>query len=141
MSLLLLVAHVGAAILFLGPTTLATSAFARYAAPETREVAEALHHVTRSYGMAMLVIPAIGVALAAQRGLLTQGWLLASSVLFVLALYLLGALIVPAQARALDALSGKQVVPGSLRRRLHLGAGLFALCWVVILALMIGKPF
>jgi hypothetical protein len=140
-SLLFLVAHIGAAILFIGPTTLASSVFARYATPETRQVAEALHHVTRSYGMATLVIPAIGVALAAQRAHFTQGWLLTSSALFILALGLLGAVIVPAQSRALDALDRGTPPPAAVRRQLHLGAGLFALTWVVILALMVAKPF
>jgi hypothetical protein len=61
MITLLLVVHVAAAILFIGPATLATSVFARYAAPSTRDVALAMHSVSRTYGTASLVVAAAGV--------------------------------------------------------------------------------
>lgn len=141
MTLLLLVVHIGAAILFIGPTTLATSAFARYAAPSTRDVAAALHHVSRSYGTASLVVPAAGFALAAQRNVVTQGWLLLSAALFVVALGLLGGVVIPAQSRALDSLEQGSDVPGAVRTRLRAGAGLYATTWVAILILMVVKPF
>ena len=140
MSLLLLIVHIGAAILFVGPTTFATSAFARYAGPDTRDVAAALHHVSRSYGAASLVVPAAGFALAAQRNLLTQGWLLSSAVLFAVALALLGGVVIPAQSRALDCLEQGAGVPPALRTRLRAGAGLYATVWTAILILMIVKP-
>jgi uncharacterized membrane protein len=140
-SLLLLVVHIGAAILFIGSATLATSAFARYAAPDTRDVASALHHFSRSYGTASLVVPAAGFALATQRNLLTEGWLLLSAALFVVALALLGGVVIPAQSRALDSLEQGSDVPSGLRTRLRVGAGLFATTWVVILILMVVKPF
>jgi predicted integral membrane protein DUF2269 len=139
--LFLLVAHIGAAILFVGPATFASSAFARFASPSTREVAESLHAVTRSYGTATLIVPAVGIALAAQRALFTQGWLMAATGIFVVALGLLLGLVVPAQERALDVLQAGANIPASLRLRLRLGAGFFALCWVVVLALMVMKPF
>jgi hypothetical protein len=139
--LFLLVAHIAAAIVFIGPATFASSAFARFARPGSREVAEALHSVTRTYGNAALIVPAVGVALAAQRGLFTQGWLLAATGLFVVAGGLLFGLVVPAQERALDALRDGADISASLKMRLRLGAGFFALCWLIILALMVMKPF
>ena len=141
MSLLLLVVHIGAAILFIGPATLATSAFARYAALDTQDVAAALHHFSRSYGTASLVVPAAGFALAAQRNLLTQGWLLTSAALFAVALALLGGVVIPAQSQALDNLEQGADVPSGVRARLRAGAGLYATAWVAILILMIVKPF
>ena len=141
MNLFLLVAHIGAAILFIGPATFASSAFARFASLSTREVAESLHSVTRSYGAATLIVPAVGVALAAQRALFTQGWLMAATAIFAVALGLLLGLVVPAQERALDTLRGGANIPAPLRLRLRLSAGFFALCWVVVLALMVMKPF
>lgn len=141
MYLFLLVAHIGAAILFIGPATFASSAFARFATPGTREVAEALHSVTRTYGNAALIVPAVGVAMAAQRGLFSQGWLIAATGLFVVAGGLLFGIVVPAQERALDTLQGGANISASLRLRLRLSAGVFALCWVVVLALMVMKPF
>lgn len=141
MYLFLLVAHIAAAIVFIGPATFASSAFARFAAPGRREVAEMLHSVTRTYGNAALIVPAVGVALAAQRGLFSQGWLIAATGLFVVAGGFLFGVVVPAQALALDTLRAGLDIPDSLRLRLRLGAGLFALCWVVVLALMVMKPF
>lgn len=141
LTLFLLVAHIGAAIVFIGPATFSSSAFARFAAPGTREVAMALHSATRTYGRATLIVPAVGIALAAQRGLFTQGWLIAATGIFVVALALLDGVVVPAQARALDGLRDGADIPASLKMRLRLGAGLFALCWVVVLALMVMKPF
>jgi hypothetical protein len=141
MTLFLLVAHIAAAIVFIGPATFASSAFARFAKPGTREVAEALHAVTRAYGMATLVVPAVGIALAAQRALFSQGWLIAATGLFIVALALLLGVVVPAQERALDVLRTGAEIPASLKMRLRLGAGFFALCWLIVLALMVTKPF
>ena len=140
-DLILLIAHIGAAIVFIGPATFASSAFARLAAPGTRETAELLHSVTRAYGTATLIVPAVGLALAAQRSLLSQGWLMAAAGLFVAALALLFGIVVPAQKRALDVLQTGAEIPAPLKMRLRLGAGFFALCWLIVLALMVTKPF
>ncbi len=141
MHLILLVAHIGAAIVFIGPATFASSAFARFARTGTHEVAAALHSVTRAYGAATLTVPAVGLALAAQRALFDQGWLMVAVGLFAVALVLLLGIVVPAQERALDVLRTGTEIPPSLRLRLRLGAGLFALCWLIVLALMVMKPF
>ena len=141
MTLFLLVAHIGAAILFIGPATFASSAFTRFATPRTREVAESLYSVTRTYGAATVVVAGVGIALAAQRALFSQGWLIAATGLFIVALGLLLGIVVPAQERALEILQAGADIPASLKMRLRLGAGLFALSWVVILALMVMKPF
>jgi len=139
--LFLLIAHIGAAIVFIGPATFASSAFTRYAAPGTHEVAGALHTATRTYSRATLAVPVVGIALAALRGLFTQGWLLAALAMFVVAMALLDGVVVPAQARALDVLRTGADIPAPLKTRLRLGAGFFALSWLVILILMVTKPF
>ena len=141
MTLVLLVVHIGAAIVFIGPTTFASSAFARFAKPGSRQVAAALHAITRSYGTASLIVPAAGLMLAAQRGYLGQSWLLASIALFALALGLLFGVALPAQAHSLTILQTEQAIPAQLLLRLRLGAGFFALAWLAVLVLMVLKPF
>lgn len=141
MYLFLLIAHIGAAIVFIGPATFASSAFARFARPGTREVAVALHSVTRAYGVATLIVPAVGIALAAQRALLSEGWLLAATGLFGVALALLLGVVVPAQEHALGDLRAGTDISAPLRLRLRLGAGLYALGWLTVLVLMVTKPF
>ena len=58
MHAFLLVAHIGAAILFIGPATLATSLFPRSARAGEREVARLLNRVSRVYGVCSLAVPA-----------------------------------------------------------------------------------
>jgi hypothetical protein len=140
-TLFLLVAHILAAIVFIGPATFASSAFARFAKPGSYEVAGALHSATRSYGTASVIVGAVGLALAAQRALFSAGWLMAAVALFIVALGLLLGIAVPAQERALDILQTGAEIPTSLKTRLRLGAGLFSLCWLIVLVLMVTKPF
>lgn len=140
-TLFLLVAHIAAAIIFIGPATFASSAFARFARPGTREIAAALHSATRAYGTASVIVGGVGLALAAQRALFSQGWLMAAVALFTVALGLLLGIAVPAQERALDILQAGAEIPPSLKLRLRLGAGFFALCWLIVLVLMVMKPF
>lgn len=141
MITLLLAVHIGAAILFIGPATLATSLFARYAASATHDVAQAMHSISRRYGTASAVVGIAGFALAAQLKLLGQGWLLLAIVLFVAALIILGGIVIPAQSRALDAIETGAEVPEQLRTALRAASGLYAVTWVVILVLMVAKPF
>ena len=141
MYLFLLVAHIAAAVVFIGPATFASSAFARFARPSTREVAGALHSATRAYGTASVIVGAVGLALAGQRALFSQGWLMAAIGLFVVALALLLGVVVPAQERALAILQTGAAISTSLKTRLRLGAGFFALCWLIVLVLMVTKPF
>ncbi|CAA9563841.1 MAG: hypothetical protein AVDCRST_MAG73-3973 [uncultured Thermomicrobiales bacterium] len=54
---IVLVAHIVAAVLFLGPVTVATSLFPRYARRGEWSVARALHRISRGYGLATLAIP------------------------------------------------------------------------------------
>jgi hypothetical protein len=140
-TLFLLVAHIGAAIVFIGPATFASSAFARFARPITREVASALHATTRAYVPASVVVGAVGIVLAALRALFSQGWLVTAVGLFIVALGVLLGIAVPAQEHTLDILQSGVEIPASLKLRLRLGAGFFALCWLIVLALMVTKPF
>lgn len=135
-----LVAHVAAATDFLGPATVAVSLFPRYLLlaiddPAELGAARAFHRITRAYGTTSLVVPVLGLALAAQGGYLDELWVGASIGLFaVLAVLVLG-VVVPGQRRLLD--GGDDGVGVA---RLRTVSGLAPLAWLAILVLMIATP-
>jgi hypothetical protein len=140
---LLLIAHVFAAVLFLGPSTVATSAFPRYADPEGYPVAVALHRISRGYGTGSIAVALIGIVMAIQQGRFGELWVDISLTLFVLATALLLAVVVPAEAAVLRRLDGEGQGPPDVRSlvmRIRAGAGTYALVWAAILVLMITKP-
>lgn len=137
---LLLFLHVAGAVLFLGPTTMATSRFARHAT--RRELAEAVaaRRTSRAYGTASIVVPAVGFVLAGRIQAFDETWVRLSIVLFVAGALLLGAVHLPAQRAALDRLGRGEPAGGAVVGRLRASAGLYALSWVAIVWLMVAKP-
>ena len=137
---LLLFLHVAGAVLFLGPTTMATSRFARHATHS--ELAEAVdaRRTSRAYGTASVVIPALGITLAARNQSFDQTWVQLAIVLFVAGAVVLGAVHLPAQRTALDRLECGEPVTAAVVGRLRASAGLYALSWVAIVWLMVAKP-
>ena len=130
MGKLLLSAHVLAAIIFIGPVTVAVSLFPRYARQaltevprrlgaahpsavsggegpagvgrsESGPVARQLHRISRVYSVLGLAVPVLGIALAIQMDVLGDVWLLVSIVLTLAAAVLLAAIVLPAQHRAM----------------------------------------
>lgn len=162
MKVLLLSVHVVAAIVLVGPITVAASLFPRYArfgaaadpatAAAGRAVAEAMHRISRGYAVPALAVPVFGIGVAAALGVLGEMWVLVSMALTVAAGALLAAGIVPAQRHILDAVataatdehpSGSTVVGNRVleqSRRLAMTTGGFALVWVVVVVLMILRP-
>jgi hypothetical protein len=168
-SKLLLSAHVLAAIVFIGPVTVAVSLFPRYAAQALVEasrrlvgagppamsdgksaepVTRLLHRISRVYSVLGLAVPVLGLALAIRMRVLGDVWLLASIVLTVMAAVLLAAVVLPAQHRATALLDGE---PGdgtasaverwlSGAKRLSMSSGVFALLWAVVVVLMVVRP-
>jgi hypothetical protein len=140
----LLIAHVFAAVLFIGPSTVATSAFPRYADADGYAVAVALHRISRVYGFGSIAVAAFGLVMAIDQSLFGELWVDISLTLFIVATVVLLALVVPAEAgilRILDPAGARAT--GSVRplvMRVRAGAGIYAVTWLVILALMITKP-
>lgn len=145
MNSTLLVLHVVGSIVLVGPITLATSLFPKYAAvgPQppgnavspTNAIAVLLHRVTRVYGALGLLVPALGFALAARMEILNDAWIIASMILTAVAAALLALVITPLQRDSFDeALTAHRVF------RLRLASGLFALLWAIVVALMILRP-
>lgn len=136
---ILLFLHIGSAILFLGPATVATSLFPRYAQLGDAAVGRVLHRVSDLYGWLSLLVAVFGIVLAARYDLFDQPWVSVSFVLLVVAIVLLAAVILPGQRRALrmmEAGPADRAVIGRLRA----ASGGFALAWLIILFLMVAKP-
>jgi hypothetical protein len=134
----LLAVHVLAAIVFIGPVTVAASLFPRYARQGEVGVARMLHRISRVYAVLGLAVPVFGIATAAQMGVLGDAWLLVSIALTLAAALLLAVEVLPGQARVMAALTG-DAAP-AVPPRPGMATGLFALIWAVVVVLMIVRP-
>ncbi|MEE1735218.1 hypothetical protein [Streptomyces sp. BE147] len=164
MTKLLLSLHVLAAILAIGPITVAASMFPRYAKPpadgegpgeQDSGTAAFLHKICRGYTAVGIAVPVFGVATGAQLGVLTDAWLLASIVLTAVAAALLLMVVLPGQRRLL-AQHTAPAAPGtgtgaapagngvaamrSAAARLAMTTGVFNLLWAAVVVLMIVRP-
>ncbi|MEU9134494.1 hypothetical protein AB0D33_00740 [Streptomyces sp. NPDC048404] len=110
MTKFLLAVHVIAAIVAIGPVTVAASMFP----PAARKVLEApddasalatvrlLHRICQVYAVAGVVVPVFGFATASDMGVLGDTWLIVSIVLTALAAVVLAALVLPRQSAILE---------------------------------------
>lgn len=148
MTAVLLSVHVVAAILFIGPVTVATSLFPRHAraalAGSERDVAvvDLLHRISRVYAVLGVSVPVFGIATGAQLGVLTDPWLVASLALTAGAAALLALVVLPGQAAIVAAIHAGPAgdVLTRTAARLAMASGIFALTWVVVTVLMIVRP-
>ncbi|MFF5721236.1 DUF2269 family protein [Streptomyces buecherae] len=156
MTKFLLSVHVLAAILAIGPITVAASMFPRYVRSPAADgdgsdharTAALLHRVCRGYTVVGIAVPVFGVATGAQLGVLTDAWLLTSVVLTAAAAALLLLAILPRQQRLLvrpagaatDADAGVAEAARSAAARLVMVTGTFNLLWAVVVVLMIVRP-
>ena len=151
MSKVLLSLHVLAAIVFVGPVTVAVSLFPRYA----REALEAgrrtgvvalLHRISRVYAVLGLSVPVLGIALAARLGVLGDAWVVVSLVLTLAAALVLALVVLPGQDRLLAAVAEPEARSGTLvertatAARLGMASGVFSLLWAVVVVLMVVRP-
>ena len=112
MTKLLLSIHVLAAIIAIGPVTVAASMFpaatrrARSAPQEDQRgfaVLRNLHRICRVYATLGVLVPVFGLATASSLGVLTDAWLLVSIMLTIAAAAVLAFLVLPGQAAILHA--------------------------------------
>lgn len=136
---ILLSLHIGSAILFLGPVTVAASMFPRYAATGDLPVARVLNRVTRVYGLLSILVAVFGIILAARIDAFDKPWVSWSLGLFILAAVIQVAVVEREQGRLLARIEKDGAQPGGLTL-VRVGSGVFALLWIVILVLMVGKP-
>ena len=148
MTKALLALHVIAAILAVGPVAVAASMFpAALRAGDAARIA-LLHRICRVYAVLGVAVPVFGFATAESLHVLGTPWLLASIGLTGVAALVLGAVILPAQNRALlvvgwggNAEAGR--TPSFDRTsiaRLAMCTGLFNLLWATVTVLMILRP-
>jgi uncharacterized membrane protein len=106
----LLAVHVIAAIVAIGPVTVAASMFP----PAARKILDApddagalatarlLHRICQVYAVAGVVVPVFGFATASDMGVLGDTWLIVSIALTALAAVVLAALVLPRQNAILE---------------------------------------
>lgn len=141
----LLILHVIAAIVAVGPVTVAASMFppvlrrarAEPGAGEHLAVLRVLHRICRVYAAVGIAVPVLGVATALSLGVLGDGWLIVSMALTGAAAAVLVVLL-PRQEEAIAAVGA--VGGGGAGAGLAALTGVFNLLWAVVTALMIIRP-
>ncbi|MER5468849.1 hypothetical protein [Streptomyces sp. NPDC002685] len=167
MTKFLLAVHVIAAIVAIGPVTVAASMFP----PAARKLLDApddadalattrlLHRICRAYAVVGVVVPVFGFATASNMGVLGDTWLIVSIALTGLAAVVLAALVLPRQSAILEGASLERVPEGAIPEgavpeeavpegagdraatvRLAMFTGIFNLLWATVTVLMIIRP-
>ncbi|MGK5547092.1 DUF2269 family protein [Streptomyces sp. URMC 127] len=151
MTKLFLSLHVLAAVVAVGPVTVAASMFPAALRRTRRDTGEdrrapatlrLLHRICRVYAAVGIAVPVFGFATASSLGVLGSGWLITSIVLTAAAAGLLALLILPAQERELAAVEGAGSGPSApaADRRLAALTGVFNLLWATVTVLMVVRP-
>ncbi|MFE6283198.1 hypothetical protein [Streptomyces sp. NPDC057877] len=143
MTKFLLSLHVIAAIVAVGPVTVAASMFppaARraLAAPDDSQAAgtvRLLHRICRVYAAVGIAVPVFGFATATAMGVMGDAWLIVSVALTTLAAIVLVVLVLPRQETLVEG-SGTRAVTA----RLAMFTGMFNLLWATVTVLMIVRP-
>ncbi|MFD5830793.1 hypothetical protein [Lentzea sp. NPDC060358] len=129
MSKLFLSLHVLAAIIAIGPVTVAASMFPK----AVREDGDPglLHRICRGYALIGISVPVLGLATAGVMGVTGHPWVVVSIALTTAAAFLLALKIIPGQEKAL-----KTNDVGHLA--MH--TGVFNLLWATVTVLMVLRP-
>lgn len=153
MTKLFLSLHVLAAVLAVGPVTVAASMFPgalRGARTDSGDPGDSgdrdalttlrtLHRICRVYAGIGIAVPVFGFATAGSLGVLGSPWLITSILLTAAAAALLALRILPAQDAALTAVRASGADPRT-PARLAMLTGLFNLLWATVTVLMIVRP-
>ncbi|MFF1959290.1 DUF2269 family protein [Streptomyces sp. NPDC058220] len=158
MTKFLLAVHVIAAIIAIGPVTVAASMFpaaVRRASASAPEHADAgawasvglLHRICRVYAVVGVSVPVFGFATASNMGVLGDPWLIVSIALTAAAAVILAALVLPRQNALIEtagAGAASGAVPSAVERaataQLAMYTGLFNILWATVTVLMIVRP-
>lgn len=136
---LLLWLHIGVAIFTIGPVTVAMMTTPRFIRNGDASVVRFLHRNTRLYGLLSLAVFALGIGQAARSDIFDETWLSVSMTLFVVALVLVFAIVVPDQRRALKRMQESEEAAVQTGR-IGAVAGVVSALWLVILVLMVWQP-
>lgn len=140
----LLALHLVTVAILVGPSSVAASLSARHAREGRAEALRDAMRTTRLYTLGTLLTVLLGSAMIGLGAIgdqweMGQAWVSASYALWLVAVALTLALVVPAQAKALEAIEGGGSGSG-YAGRIAAGAGLASLAWVAIIVLMVFKP-
>ncbi|MFF1596564.1 DUF2269 family protein [Streptomyces mirabilis] len=127
MNKFLLAVHVLAAIVAVGPVTVAASMFPPSARKALAEPPDAqalstvrvLHRICRLYATVGVAVPVFGFATAKNMGVLGDTWLIVSIALTALAAVVLAALVLPRQTALMEGIEGVEGV----EERIEQGVG------------------
>lgn len=148
MTKLLLSLHVLAAIVAVGPVTVAASMFPAAVRRGRADQLPLLHRICRVYAGVGIAVPVFGFATASSLGVLGDTWLIVSIGLTALAAATLVFLVLPHQEELLavsngagDGADGSGVaVATRAATRLGMYTGTFNLLWATVTVLMIVRP-
>ncbi|MFI9467863.1 hypothetical protein ACIHBQ_10385 [Streptomyces sp. NPDC052492] len=150
MTKLLLSLHVLAAIVAVGPVTVAASMFppaVRRALPvggtgpaPRAATVELLHRICRVYAGLGVLVPAFGLATALAMGVLGDAWLVASITLTAVAAGVLLAFVLPRQEELIGQVAERTPVDRQSTVQLAVFTGVFNLLWATVTVLMIVRP-
>lgn len=132
MTKFLLSVHVLAAILAIGPVTVAASMFPAAARRADVATLRLLHRICRVYAALGIVVPVFGLATAASLGVLGDAWLIVSIVLTAAAAAVLVLVVLPRQAGILAGGAGERAPA-----RLGMVTGVFNVLWAVVTVLIV----
>jgi len=136
----LLSLHVLAAILAVGPVTVAASMFpAALRRGDTGQL-RVLHRICRVYAGVGIAVPVFGFATASSLGVLGDTWLIVSIVLTAFAAAVLVFQVLPGQGKLLAEPPAGGTVATRVGMRLGMSTGIFNLLWVTVTVLMIVRP-
>ncbi|WP_330290674.1 DUF2269 family protein [Streptomyces sp. NBC_00576] len=150
MTKFLLAVHVLAAIIAVGPITVAASMFppsARKALaapddPRALETVRLLHRICRVYAGIGIAVPVFGIATASSMGVMGDAWLIVSMALTVAAAIVLVVLVLPRQETIQETVA-EGAASGADRAttvQLAMFTGIFNLLWATVTVLMIVRP-
>lgn len=147
--------HVLAAIITIGPVTVAASMFpaiARRAQSQTDDdhpvaIMRTLHRMSRVYAALGVVVPVFGLATAASLHVLGDTWLIVSIALTGIAAAILALLVLPRQSAILASLDSAVTTSSPpteptprTTARLAMHTAIFNLLWATVTVLMILRP-
>ncbi|GGW94453.1 membrane protein [Streptomyces malachitofuscus] len=151
MTKFLLSLHVLAAIIAVGPVTVAASMFppaVRRAAPAEGDgpapkgvtTVALLHRICRVYARIGILVPLLGLATALAMGVLGDGWLITSITLTAVAAGVLLAFVLPRQDELVEQLTEDRPIDRRSTVQLAMFTGVFNLLWATVTVLMIVRP-
>ena len=145
MTKVLLILHVIAAIVAIGPVSVAASMFPAAARASDPARVGVLIRICRVYAVIGVAVPLFGFATAASLHVMGSPWVIVSIGLTALAAFVLGFVILPAQDRILVTLSPsesstKHEFDAKTVTRLAMYTGMFNLLWASVTVLMILRP-